>query len=353
LLLPSYLWTLLVALLGFPVLWIFKLVDPQFMLHVCILSALSSFTAIHTSLLIGKEKIAASNLAGLVQPILIILFLAFFFFVKEWDDIYVYILALYFSFGASLIISFIYVIRLAGPFSSISFKDSLGISGEMLRYGILNQVAHITQMLSFRMSFYVLNSYHGESAVGIYSNGISLAESVWLIAKSISLVQYARISNSGDRIYSQKLTMQLVRASVLLSILTLVPLLLLPSDFYLYIFGKGFGGVKEVIWSLSGGVVIYNISILLGHYFSGTGRYQVNAVASSLGLVISVILFFTLIPAYGITGAGYATSVSYLFTTIILLVYFRKDNPGKFSEFFRWKGDFELLKKEFRGLFRS
>ena len=64
-------------------------------------------------------------------------------------------------------------------------------------------------MLSFRMSFYVLNRFHGEGAVGIYSNGISL-------------VQYARISNTEDRDYSQKLTVQLSKASTVLSLFIVV-----------------------------------------------------------------------------------------------------------------------------------
>jgi O-antigen/teichoic acid export membrane protein len=350
LLLPSYLWTLLISLVSFPILWFFNLLDSQFILHACILSALSSFTAIHTSLLIGKEKIAASNFIGLIQPVMIILSLAFFFVIKGWHDIGAYILALYISFGASMVVSFYYVISIAGPLAPASFKDMLQVSGEMLKFGALNQVAHITQILSFRMSFYVLDSYHGESAVGVYSNGISLAESVWLIAKSISLVQYARISNSDDREYSQKLTMQLIRASVTLSLIALIPLLLLPGKFYLYIFGNGFEGVKEVIWSLSAGVVIYNISILLGHYFSGTGRYQINAIASSLGLVVSAVLFFTLIPTYGITGAGYATSISYLFTTIILLVFFRRDNPQNFRKLLTETESIKKLRMDLPGM---
>jgi O-antigen/teichoic acid export membrane protein len=225
--------------------------------------------------------------------------------------------------------------------------------GEMFRYGFYNQVAHITQMLSFRVSYYVLNSYHGEAAVGIYSNGISLAESVWLIAKSISLVQYARISNTDDRKYAQRLTVQLSKVSMAISLLLLLPLLLLPMGFYSFIFGAGFEEVRMVIWSLAIGVVVYNLSILLGHYFSGTGRYHINAIASSLGLIVSLILFFYLIPLYSITGAGIATSISYLFTSIVLLVFFVRDNPGNFVASLSLKGDFKSLQKEIKGIFKA
>jgi O-antigen/teichoic acid export membrane protein len=353
LLLPSYSWTILISLLAAPILLILKLVESNFIVHVCILAALNSFTAIHTSMLIGKEKIKRANLVALIQPMLIILSLVLFFLILKWESIWAYILSLYISFCISLIISYMFLIRIVGTIMIRSLEDYMRIMGEMFRYGIYNQIAHITQMLSFRMSYYVLNSYHGEGAVGIYSNGISLAESIWLIAKSISLVQYARISNTDDRNYSQRLTVQLSKASIALSLLILIPLIFLPSGVYSFIFGAGFGDVRTVIWALAAGVLIYNLSILLGHYFSGTGRYHINAIASSAGLVVSVLLFFLLIPDYGITGAGLATSISYLFTSIILLVFFVRDNPGNFLKSLSCKGEMAVIKKELKGIFRA
>jgi O-antigen/teichoic acid export membrane protein len=352
LLLPSYSWTIIMSLLAVPILSYFNLVEGRYVIHVCILAALNSFAAIHTSVLIGKERIKLANLVALLQPLVIILSLAVFFFVLDWKSIWAYIFALYISFCITLIISYFLVVKELGSMRVKSFSDYVQVMGEMFRYGFYNQVAHITQMLSFRVSYYFLDAYHGEAAVGVYSNGISLAESLWLIAKSISLVQYARISNTSDRKYAQRLTMQLSKASMLISIIFLVPLLLLPSGFYSFIFGEGFSDVRLVIWALAPGVVIYNFSILLGHYFSGTGRYHINAIASTLGLVVSLILYFAMIPAYSITGAGIATSISYLFTTLVLLVFFIRDDAGNFISTLSFRGDLESIRREIRGLFK-
>jgi O-antigen/teichoic acid export membrane protein len=223
----------------------------------------------------------------------------------------------------------------------------------MIRFGLLNQVAHITQILSFRLSFYVLDHYHGEEAVGVFSNGISLAESIWMISKSISLVQYARISNTENRSEAAQLTARLIKFSVVASLFILLPLLLLPSSFYVFIFGEGFTGTRMVIWTLALGVLVYNFSILAGHYFSGTGRYHVNAMASSLGLVVSVMLYFTLIPAYGLTGAGWATSISYLFTTIVLMIAFGRENRGWYKLLTPSLSDFRQFRSEFNKLLRK
>ena len=182
--------------------------------------------------------------------------------------------------------------------------------------------------------------------MGVYSNGISLAESIWLIAKSISLVQYARIANTNNRAEAGKLTVRLIKFSLVASLFILVPLLLLPSSFYAFIFGTGFWNTKMVIWTLAIGVLVYNFSILTGHYFSGTGRYQINALASTLGLAASVILYFGLIPKYSMAGAGWATSLSYLITTIILMTLFNRENNHWYKDLIPSRNDISQIKSE-------
>jgi O-antigen/teichoic acid export membrane protein len=328
------------------VLLLFPVVEETFILHICVLSTLNSFVAINTSILIGREKISTSNLISLIQPFILIISLLIFFTIKDEPGILDYIYSLYFSFGLSVLVSFAYYNKYCGRISLHSLKEYRQIAIEMARYGILNQVAHITQMLSFRLSYYVLDHYHGEAAVGVYSNGISLAESIWLIAKSISMVQYARIANIDDRIEAAKLTVRLIKFSLAASLIILIPLMLLPSSFYVFIFGDGFSGTRMVIWTLSVGVLVYNFSILTGHYFSGTGRYQVNAIASSLGLVASVILYFTLIPKFSLAGAGWATSISYLITTIILMTLFNKENKYWYKDLMPSRGDIAQIRAE-------
>lgn len=346
LILPSYLWTILISIVSYFVLLLFPVVDESLIIHICILSILNSFVSINMSILIGKEKISTSNLISLIQPFILIISLLIFFTIKDEPGILDYIYSLYFSFGLSVLISFAYYIKHCGSIHLYSLNEYRGIAADMVRYGILNQVAHITQMLSFRLSYYVLDHYHGEAAVGIYSNGISLAESIWLIAKSISMVQYARIANIDNRAEAARLTVRLIKFSLIASLIILIPLVLLPSSFYVFIFGAGFSGTRMVIWTLAVGVLVYNFSILAGHYFSGTGRYQVNAIASSLGLVASVILYFTLIPKFSLAGAGWATSLSYLITTIILMTLFNRENKYWYKELSPSRGDVLKIQEE-------
>jgi O-antigen/teichoic acid export membrane protein len=350
---PSYVWTVITSIAAYFILQYFPVIDKAFVLHACVLSAMNSFASIHTSMLIGRERIKTANFIGLIQPIGLIMSLSAFFMLFNVVNLEAYLYALYISFGLGLIASIFWFIRFCGPFRLYPWIDYLKLSGEMVRFGILNQVAHVSQMLSFRLSFYVLDKYHGEAAVGVYSNGISLAESVWLIAKSISLVQYARIANLNDRQKSADFTVKLIKVSMILSFLIIIPLVLLPSGFYVFLFGEGFAGTKLVILTLAVGVLAYNYSILIGHYFSGTGRYYINAVTSSIGLVASVALYYSLIPSYGLAGAGFATSASYLFTSLIFIFWFGREYRHWPDMLIPQRKDFIEIRDELNKMFRK
>jgi len=349
LLIPSYLWSIGVSLTAYFLLWAFKIVDQDYILHICLLSALNSFTNIHSTLLIGKEKIKASNLVSLMQPLIVILSLLFSFLVLKNESISAYIYALYFAFGGSLLVSIIYMARTFDSMSFHTISEYLKVIRELFRLGFMNQLAHIAQMMSFRLSYYFLEIYHGDASVGIYSNGIQIMESIWLISKSISLVQYARIANTDDRQYSQDLSVKLLKAAFMISLFCIIPLVLVPESFYLFLFGQDFIGVKEVIWILAPGVLIYNVSLILGHYFSGIGKYHVNTIASSIGLVVSIILFVTLIPQYVTIGAGISASISYAVTSLVVLIFFLREAKIGGNAFLLSPSDLDFL----RGIFKK
>jgi O-antigen/teichoic acid export membrane protein len=344
LILPSYAWSLLISILAYWILLIFDIVNPDMALHISILSFVTACASIHSTLLIGRKMINSANLINLIQPVIIILSLLLFFLVLNTRTVEAYIYSLYISFSFSLLISLFYVIKTFEKITLQPFAEYLMIIRELFRLGFLNQMAHITQIMSFRLSYYFLEELHGEASVGIYSNGIQLMESIWLISKSISLVQYAQIANTEDKKYSQMLSVNLLKAGSLMSLVFIIPLLVFPESFYLFLFGEGFAGLKQVIWILAPGVLIYNISIILGHYFSGTGKYYVNTIASSIGLVVSLGLYIVLIPEYAIAGAGIAASVSYAVTSAVVMAFFLRDARTSIHSFFLTSQDISLIK---------
>jgi len=325
-LIPAYLWSVFIGGLSYIILKTTNLLADPFILAVCALSVVNAFIGINSSILIGKEKIKSANLISMAQPILITILLISSFFIFKNKSISAYINALYFSFGLSFILSIFLLRKHAEAFYFHSIKKYFNIIKQLIQYGLLNQLAHIFQLLSFRMSYYWLNDLFSESEVGIYSNGVALIESVWIISRSISMVQYARIANSNDKVYSQKLSLSLTKGGLIFSLLIIIPLLFLPASVYEFIFGSEFGEVGKVIRSLAPGILFFNIALILGHYFSGIGKYYVSAIASFIGMIAALFLFSILIPLYGILGAGWASSISYILTSIVIIIFFYRES---------------------------
>ncbi len=332
LILPSYIWSVLMSLGFYLLLFITRLVELEFIIHICILSIMSSFISINSNVLIAKEKIKTANQIGIIQPISLIIFILFFFLVNSDASIHSYIFSLYISFGITLLLSFVLILKHEGKISIQPITDYFKPITEMYKLGVLNQLSHVFQLLSFRMSFYWLAQIYSETEVGIYSIGTSLVESVWLISRSISLVQYARIANVNDKKYAQSLTLNLGKISLLISFILLLPFVFLPSTFYEFVFGNGFAEVSKVVRMLVPGVLFLNLNIIISHYFSGTGKYHINSISSFLGFVVALILFNWLIPAYGIIGAGLASSISYIFTTVVVVAFYKRDSKLSMQE---------------------
>jgi O-antigen/teichoic acid export membrane protein len=330
LLLLSYLWTLLVSGVFTCILLIFPFVESRYAMHIALLAAINSFTAVNCSILLGKENIKASNIISFFQVLITIVTLFIVFYTHYALNIYGYLYALYAAYIGSLIVSLFSLLpyRSEKGNNEISYKKATTM---LFRFGFLNQLAHITQLLSFRVSYYFLDSYVGYQAVGIYSNAVSIIESVWMISSSIAVVQYSKIANSQDNKANQGLTAEFVRISLLGTFVILIPVVLLPASFYSFVFGKDFFDINRIMWCLAPGILVFVNALIIGHYFSGSGKYHVNTIGSTIGLIITIILSFVMIPRFGYLGAALTASISYLATSVFVTWAFCKESGIQFS----------------------
>ena len=327
LLIVSYSWTIFVSCLTYLLLPKLYYSIPYFSLTIAILSAISSFTAINSSLLIGREKIAKSNIINFAVPFLSLsfLFVQFYFFGNK--NISVYIFALVFSYFIALACSLYFIKDYFFEKETASSKFQTTFKS-LFYYGFQNQLAHVFQLCSFRISYFVIEYYNGKEAVGIYSNGISIAEAIWMITSSICLYQYSKISNSTDKEYAMRLTEKLTKIALFISFLVICIVVAIPSNFYTWVFGKEFHEIKSLILLLLPGVWIYNYYLIIGHYFSGHGKYYVNAIASGIGLLVTFASVYYFIPTMKIQGAAISASISYFVTSLFVILYFRKEGAN-------------------------
>ena len=339
-LVASVIWSGLIAIvMGFCIRLFYPKLDQDLVLHVAILSFISSLSNINFRLLVGKEEIQKANYNTLLQPVLLTLTLVVYYIILKRTDIYGYIIGLYAAYGGTFLLG---VWMLRKEYANLRHdkdKEYGPVLKDLFKYGFLNQTGHFVQFFNLRLSYYLLDSYIGRGQVGVFSRSVSLAEAIWIISNSIALVQYARIANADDRAYSQKLTLDLSKICLLISALAVIVLALLPPQVYTFVFGPEFGEMAGIIRILAPGVLFYCIFLILGHYYSGIGRYQMNTFAALCGLAVTCILGFTLIPRYNVTGAAITSAVSYTVNAIFLFVFFLKESHFKGKDFILRKSE--------------
>jgi O-antigen/teichoic acid export membrane protein len=348
--LPSCGWAILTSALGTFLLNILHLIPTGYAVHVFFLALLLSLFTVNFMVLMGEERIRAYNIISLLQVMILFAVLMFFFFGLGKREVMVYLYGLYISYIFAFLSSLILIV------SSFKRKEILGsgkIIRELVQLGSVMQVGNILQFFNYRLSYYFIEFFLKRASVGVYSVGVQLSESIWLIAKSIHMVQYTRISNEKDEKYAAKLTLNLVKISFVLTLLSLILIMVLLHLFFFLILKPEFQQVPVIMYTLAAGILTFSISIILSPYFSGLGKPIHNTISAAIGLLFTLVLCIFLIPRLGLIGAGLAATFSYIAATLYQFIVFVKMTNLKPADFLLRKADILLIAKEVRKMIVS
>ena len=346
----SYGWALISTVVLTAVFYILQLVPREFIPDLFLLSIIYAIGSINLIALLSKEKVVLNNIIYLLMILSQLGVLLLYFFAFDEYSVQSYVNALYWSYGFSAVLSFIFI---AKYLKEVTFKNFRNEIKMLSSYGIMVQIANILQFMNYRLSFYLLEFFTGTGAVGIYSNAVAISEAVWLFSKSMGLIQYARIANTSDAEYSKRLTIRLMKFGLMGTLLILIPGMLLPSDIYKMVFGDEFGDVKWVIISMAPGIAALGLGVILGNYFGGLGKYSINTIGSFVGFVTTIIMGLIFIPRFGYIGAGITATASYTITTIYMVYAFQRHSKMQLRELLITKEDFEMGFRELKTLFSS
>lgn len=311
LIIPSFLWIVITAILV-------SLFFPNICVFIAVLAAISE---INQFLLLGKQKILQANILKLIYPLVSFSYILILWLLNRFDSVEDFITAMLIAY----IVSFFYgIFALRDEYKNLKLisKQELTSSFKTLfSLGVTKQIGYIAQSMNYRLCFYILGFYCGESLVGIYSNAVSLSEAVMLFGSSLALVQYSSLSNNENDSSSKQFSWKMSKINGIFTALALLVLCLLPSEVYSFIFGKGFEEISQAIRILSIGVLPLSIASNFTQYFYAKGNFKISTFASIIGLGVTIIAGLILIPKYQLQGAALAATLSY-FTTFAIEFYF-------------------------------
>ncbi len=298
--------------------------------YVTELITISVFQGIITaqhSLLLGKEKVYSYGWLDAIRTSVLWSYITVRFFIFDSvniDEIFFgYILANVLTVGFGFVVLRNEHLR-NNQLEAASFR-------EMIRYGSEIQLNNLSQLFNYRFVYFVIEKLKGIEALGIFSVAVSIAESVWIICKSIATIQLSRLVNIPELKDQKLLTNKLALISVLVTTASTLILWLLPSSLFTYIFGSEFGSIPDLIRSFTPAIILLSAYTIHNHFFIARDQNWINIRASVLGNLIFLAITYFAIIYFDLTGAALSYGIAFLGMAIYLEFAFlrSKEKHGK------------------------
>lgn len=338
----AYIWSFLIGVTLPCIFFIFT--KSEYTYYLILLSIFFSLYTANINFFVGKKDMYRYNLYTLLQQLLHILFIFFIIVFLHQNHVEVYFKALIFCYVLLFLVSFFQVFNVS-KFSELHFSSSL--LQDMFHYGWKTQLSAFVQFLNYRLSYYFLEYFKGIASVGVFSVGVAFSEAIWTVSRSLSVILYSDVVNSKNHQDSIEKTKISLRISFLITLVSLIAILIIPAQVYVFIFGKDFNQTKQIILLLSPGILAIAVSNIIGHYFAGVNQLLILNIKSIIGLVFMIISSFCFIPKWGILGACIVTTISYCLSSAILFWKFYQITTFRVSDFILSKSEINLLLQKF------
>ena len=292
---------------------------------------------------LGKEKVATYNWLFLIQILTQVSMMAVLIFGLNIRTAKALLYSQLSGYSLATLVGWVLLFPTLRKEGKEPLKSSFK---ELFHYGAFMQLSTLVSTLNKRLSLYLLKNNCSEQQIGVYALGIQVTEGVNIIGQSIGLVEFSALSNTEQKQRASVLTMRFMKLSVLLTFTALLIICLLPTAFYEWLFSGEFAGIRTVILLMSPGIVFFSAHTVLFNYFSGTGKPKYNLYASLIGLSVTLISAFVMIPWLGIRGAAITTTLTYFALFVYQWIVFHKQTGSKLNQLIPNQEDWNWVKAE-------
>lgn len=198
-----------------------------------------------------------------------------------------------------------------------------GVVRTTLAFGARGYIGNLLQFFSYRLDLFLVNAFCGAAEVGIYSVSVRLAELLWFFPNAVGFVIFPRAASTRP-VAMNRLTPKVLRITLLFSVAGGAGLVLLGRPLIIWAFSTAFSAAYLPMVILLAGVVLLGGAKVLANDIAGRGFPQYNSITSGIGAVVTLALDLWWIPAQGIRGAAWASSVSYAVVFAMTVLFYRR-----------------------------
>nr|MBC7611568.1 hypothetical protein [Pseudopedobacter sp.] len=317
-LLVSFIWTLSIVAISILFVGFTTNLSIINIIYFAVLGfVLTSFNNL-TTLYSYQLKFRRLTILKVIQPVFLIgLIFSFSFFKPLNLNIY------WLLFIISYVPHFIILLFETFERKQLVSKSSINtVAFDFLKLGGLNQINNLMQFASYRFAVLLIMKLLSIKDVGVFGLWLTVTDAIWLIPKGLANVNMAYATKVN---YQRKHIFRYTIISMFLSASLIITILVIPNSIYVWVLGKDFVELKQLIIFSSPVIVLFTINLIIAYYFSAKGLIKYNTLSSGLGFLVIISFSYYLIKQNGLQGAVLANCLSYSISIITtLFLFFRK-----------------------------
>lgn len=180
----------------------------------------------------------------------------------------------------------------------------------------------VVQLISYRVELFVLDRSRGVGQVGVYSIAVQTAEMLWLIAGSMTTAVTGPALQDDEKRAAGLIGKTAVKAFVYSAAVAVAVGAAVPFAFG-PLLGHGFSSAGTPLRLLLPGTAVYApVTVLVVYLSVRRGKPRLSLAVSVVGLVGTLVAALILIPRYGASGAGAASSIGYAAGAVVACYFF-------------------------------
>lgn len=254
----------------------------------------------------GKMKIHFANLLRMIGPVVSFVVIMLLL-VMQYPSIRI---VLYSYLGGNLVIVALCIIAYLKE-NRVTWRFSLKLSNELFQYGIRSHLGAITKNLNYKLDQMLMSVFLPTDSLGFYVVAVSASGVAGSLSNGFRLILFPTAAKSKNLVETHHLISDfLVKTLVLVSASSIVLFALFPYLFPL-LYGEEFSLSIRPAQILLIAVIFSSIRDILAFAHRALNNPMVAAKSEVYALIVTGIALAILLPTMGITGAAFASLLSY------------------------------------------
>lgn len=304
---------------------------PASYLHIALcLVPFELFFLYINNILLGAQQIEKYNYIQIIQNVISLVFFAVALLAFK-AGVKGAIIAGLLTWVAIDVLLFLLIVKIT---EGIDIKPKKTYIKQATIYGIQAHIANILGFLNYRIDMFMVNIFLGPAAVGQYTIAVGLVEKLWMISYAASTVLFPRVAAETEEERKNEFTLLVARTVLWTTAFGVLILAVLGRWVIITLFSEAFLPAVNALRALLVGVVTLSVGRVLANDIAGRGFPRFNIYSGIVAVATNIILNMIWIPRYGISGAGWASTVSYTVSFVISLFFHCRLSGNRWTKVF-------------------